>query len=59
VENIAIFFEVLYNFIKKYTLVSKVVTVMSQVVLMEKNYIEYVRSLLDIWNKGDCAVLLD
>lgn len=32
---------------------------MSRVALMGENSIEYVEILLDIWNHGDCAVLLD
>lgn len=32
---------------------------MSRVALVGENSIEYVDALLDIWNNGDCAVLLD
>ncbi len=32
---------------------------MSRVALMGENSVEYVSTLLDIWNNGDCAVLLD
>lgn len=32
---------------------------MSRVALMGENSIEYISALLDIWNSGDCAVLLD
>lgn len=32
---------------------------MSRVALMGENSVEYIRILLDIWNHGDCAVLLD
>lgn len=32
---------------------------MSRVALIGENSIEYVEELLDIWNRGDCAVLLD
>lgn len=32
---------------------------MSRVALIGENSVEYVSALLDIWNNGDCAVLLD
>jgi len=32
---------------------------MSRVALIGENSVEYVDKLLDIWNNGDCAVLLD
>ena len=32
---------------------------MSRVALIGDNSVEYVEQLLDIWNNGDCAVLLD
>lgn len=32
---------------------------MSRVALIGENSVEYVEELLDIWNRGDCAVLLD
>lgn len=32
---------------------------MSRVALIGENSVEYVNALLDIWNNGDCAVLLD
>ena len=32
---------------------------MSRVALIGENSIEYVEKLIDIWNRGDCAVLLD
>lgn len=32
---------------------------MSRVALIGENSVEYVNALLDIWNDGDCAVLLD
>lgn len=32
---------------------------MSRVVLMGENSIGYINALIDIWNHGDCAVLLD
>lgn len=32
---------------------------MSRVALMGENSVEYISALLDIWNNGDCAVLLD
>lgn len=32
---------------------------MSRVALIGENSIEYVSTLLDIWNSGDCAVLID
>jgi long-chain acyl-CoA synthetase len=32
---------------------------MSRVALIGENSIEYISNLLDIWNHGDCAVLLD
>ena len=32
---------------------------MPRVALMCENSVEYVDKLLDIWNNGDCAVLLD
>lgn len=32
---------------------------MSRVALIGENSIEYVNALLDIWNNGDCAVLID
>lgn len=32
---------------------------MSRVALIGDNSVEYVNQLLDIWNNGDCAVLLD
>lgn len=32
---------------------------MSRVALIGENSVEYVNSLIDIWNNGDCAVLLD
>lgn len=31
---------------------------MSRVALIGENSVEYVDKLLDIWNNGDCAVLL-
>ncbi len=31
---------------------------MSRIVLIGENSIEYIRGLLDIWNGGDCAVLI-
>lgn len=33
--------------------------IMMRVALIGENSIEYVNMLLDIWNNGDCAVLLD
>ena len=32
---------------------------MSRVALIGENSVEYVDKLLDIWNNGHCAVLLD
>ncbi len=32
---------------------------MSRIALIGENSIEYVSTLLDIWNSGDCAVLID
>lgn len=32
---------------------------MSRVALIGENSVEYINALLDIWNSGDCAVLLD
>lgn len=32
---------------------------MSRVALIGENSVEYIETLIDIWNKGDCAVLLD
>ena len=32
---------------------------MSRVALIGENSVVYVSILLDIWNNGDCAVLLD
>ncbi len=32
---------------------------MSRIALIAENSIEYISTLLDIWNNGDCAVLLD
>lgn len=32
---------------------------MSRVALIGENSVEYVNALLDIWNNGDCAVLID
>ncbi len=32
---------------------------MSRVALIGENSIEYIDKLIDIWNKGDCAVLID
>ena len=32
---------------------------MSRVALIGENSIGYVNALVDIWNNGDCAVLLD
>ena len=32
---------------------------MSRVALIGENSVEYVNALLDIWNSGDCAVLID
>ncbi len=32
---------------------------MSRVALIGENSIEYIDALLDTWNNGDCAVLLD
>lgn len=32
---------------------------MNRVALIGENSVEYVNALLDIWNSGDCAVLLD
>lgn len=32
---------------------------MSRVALIGENSVEYIEKLLDIWNDGDCAVLLD
>ena len=32
---------------------------MSRVGLIGENSIEYINALLDIWNNGDCAVLID
>lgn len=32
---------------------------MSRVALIGENSIEYINAFLDIWNNGDCAVLLD
>ena len=32
---------------------------MSRVALIGENSVEYVNTLIDIWNNGDCAVLLD
>lgn len=32
---------------------------MSRVALICENSVEYVNTLLDIWNAGDCAVLID
>ena len=32
---------------------------MSRVALMGENSIEYVNALINIWNCGDCAVLID
>ena len=32
---------------------------MSRVALMGENSVEYISALLNIWNNGDCAVLLD
>ena len=32
---------------------------MARVAIVGENSIEYVSKLLDIWNKGDCAVLFD
>ena len=32
---------------------------MSRVALIGENSLEYIRSLLEIWNNGDCAVLID
>ena len=32
---------------------------MSRVALIGENSIEYVEKMLDIWNHGDCVVLLD
>ena len=32
---------------------------MNRVALIGENSVEYVNVLLDIWNNGDCAVLLD
>lgn len=32
---------------------------MSRVALIGENSVEYVDKLLDIWNNGDCGVLLD
>lgn len=32
---------------------------MSRVALMGENSIEYINTLIDIWNNGDCAVLID
>ncbi len=32
---------------------------MARIGLIGENSIEYVNHLLDIWNNGDCAVLID
>ena len=32
---------------------------MGRVALIGENSIKYIEKLLDIWNGGDCAVLLD
>ena len=32
---------------------------MSRIALIGENSIEYVSTLLDIWNSGDCAVFID
>lgn len=32
---------------------------MGRVALVGDNTVEYISLLIDIWNKGDCAVLLD
>ena len=32
---------------------------MLRIALIGENSVEYVDKLLDIWNSGDCAILLD
>ena len=32
---------------------------MSRIALIGKNSVEYIRNLLDTWNSGNCAVLID
>lgn len=32
---------------------------MARVALIGENSVEYVNKLIDIWNNGDCAVLID
>lgn len=32
---------------------------MSRVALIGENSVEFIRFLVDIWNNGDCAVLID
>lgn len=44
--------------IKRVT-ISFVGDAMARVALIGDNSIEYVNTLLDIWNSGDCAVLID
>lgn len=50
----------LYNFLYKYCLNRYCgVVLLSRVALIGENSIGYIRKLIEIWNHGDCAVLLD